>query len=218
MNFDDEFNGTSLDTSKWSPSWFGGGTMNNVSTSPANVTESNGVLSLTLSSPTVGALVDTNPSDAAHPGFTFTYGFVEARIWFPGSGQTIDNWPAFWTDGQNWPNDGEIDIAEGLGSMTGNYHNSAGTWNSPEPDTNISTGGSWHVYGVDWEPGSITWYIDGQVVHTLTSATTSITSSPQYIIFNVGAGHTPAVGTTMMVDWVREWSKVERRPLRRPGR
>ncbi|HCU94302.1 MAG TPA: hypothetical protein DHU96_16925 [Actinobacteria bacterium] len=41
--------------------------------------------------------------------FQFTYGFMEARIWLPGRGRII-NWPAFWADGQNWPQDGEIDV------------------------------------------------------------------------------------------------------------
>ena len=63
--FDDEFNGTALDTSKWSSSWFGGGVMNNTSTSPANVSVANGILTLTLSSTSVGALVSTNPTGGA---------------------------------------------------------------------------------------------------------------------------------------------------------
>ncbi|HLI15346.1 MAG TPA: alkaline phosphatase family protein [Acidimicrobiales bacterium] len=203
--FDDEFNGSSLDTSKWAPDWFGnGGSMNNVGTYSSNVSVANGVLSLKLASPSSGALVSTNPNGGASPGFQFTYGYAEARIWFPGSGSTIDNWPAFWTDGQNWPADGEIDIAEGLGTLTSNYHNSSGAFNSNTIPGTWSAG--WHTYGVDWEPGSITVYWDGKVVRTLTSATTSITSSPQYLVLNMGAGQGPTVtGASMLVDYVRVW-------------
>ena len=52
--------------------------------------------------------------------FSFTYGFIEARVWLPGvpgSPGEVANWPGVWADGQNWPEDGEIDIAEGIGGQ-----------------------------------------------------------------------------------------------------
>ena len=49
-------------------------------------------------------------------GFQFTYGVVEALVYIPPSASSaIANWPAVWTDGQDWPADGEDDILEGLG-------------------------------------------------------------------------------------------------------
>ena len=194
--FDDEFNGTALDTTKWSSSWFGGGVMNNTSTSPANVRVANGVLTLTLSSTSVGALVSTNPTGGANPGFQFTYGYAEARILFPGSGSTCNDWPAFWTDGQSWPQDGEIDIAEGLGTLTSNYHSNAGANNS-----NTIAGswcGSWHTYGVDREPGVNTIYWDGTPIRSYAS---NDGGSPQYLILNVGSGEgADAPGTSVQIN------------------
>ena len=200
--FDDEFNGSSLDTTKWSTSWFNGGTMNNTSTSPANVAVSGGNLILTLSSASVGALVSTNPGGGASTGFQFTYGYTEARILFSGSGSTCNDWPAFWTDGQSWPADGEIDIAEGLGTLTSNYHSNAGANNS-----NTIPGswcGSWHTYGVDREPGTNTIYWDGQPIRSYPS---NDGGSPHFIILNVGSGQgTDVPGSTMQVDYVRAWT------------
>ena len=54
---------------------------------------------------------------------------MHTRIYFPGDGTTIYNWPAWWTTGLAWPGNGENDIAEGLGTMTVNYHSSAGASN-----------------------------------------------------------------------------------------
>ena len=200
--FDDEFNGSSLDTTNWSTSWFGGGNMNNTSTSPANVSVANGVLTLTLSSTNTGALVSTNPSGGAGTGFQFTYGYAEARVLFAGSGSTCNDWPAFWTGGQSWPQDGEIDIAEGLGTLTSNYHSNAGASNS-----NTVPGswcGTWHTYGVDREPGVNTIYWDGQVIRSYAS---NDGGSPQYLILNIGSGEGPsAAGDVMQVDYVRVWS------------
>jgi hypothetical protein len=200
--FDDEFNGSSLDTTKWSTSWFNGGQMNNTSTSPANVAVAGGNLILTLSSATVGALVSTNPGGGASTGFQFTYGYTEARILFSGSSSTCNDWPAFWTDGQSWPQDGEIDIAEGLGTLTSNYHSNAGASNS-----NTVPGswcGSWHTYGVDREPGINTIYWDGQIIR---SYATDDNGAPQYLIFNIGSGEGSYVaGDTLQVDYVHVWT------------
>ncbi len=199
LAFDDEFNGSSLDSSKWASSWFGGGNMNNVSTSPSNVSVANGALTLTLSSSSSGALVSTNPSGGASPGFQFTYGVVEARIWLAGSGGTVADWPAFWTDGQSWPSNGEADIVEGLGSATSNYHSNNGTNNS---GTIAGTwAGGWHTYTLDREPGKNTIYWDGKIVR---SYQTYDNGAPQYIILNIGSGST--IGATMQVDYVRAWT------------
>lgn len=205
--FDDEFNGSSLDTSVWSPDWFGRtGNMNNVTTSPSNVSVSGGDLNLTLSSSGVGALVSSNPAGGASKGVQFATGYyAEARIYFPGSGSRIYNWPAFWTDGQHWPADGEIDIAEGLGQLTSNYHSPLGSNNGPFEGSGWADG--WHTYGVDREPGKNTIYWDGKVIRTYS---TDDSGAPEYLILNVGCASRCVTGpaSEVKVDYVRVWSNA----------
>jgi hypothetical protein len=206
LAFEDTFDGTALDLNKWSSSWFNGGTMNKVKTSPANVAVTDGNLVLTLSDSATGALVSTNPKGGAKTGYQFTTGYVEARIWFPGNGtaNSCYNWPAWWTDGQSWPGNGEHDIAEVLGGqMTVNYHSASGAHNQGAVPGVWNNG--WHVYGL-WRKGSTAEvYYDGKLVK---SYPTDDGNAPQYLILNVGNGGSPNVygaASQVRVDYVRAW-------------
>lgn len=203
--FEDNFNGTSLDTTRWASSWFGGSTMNDVATSSANVSVSGGNLILRLPSNSSGALVSTNHDEGLQNPFSFTYGYAEARIYFPGSGATIYNWPAWWTNGQVWPGNGENDIAEGLGTMTVNYHSSSGAHNQG------TVPGVWanafHTYALHRKPGSCDVYYDGALVK---SYATNDGGAPHYLILNIGRawGSNERYGSeyAMLVDYVRVWT------------
>jgi len=221
--FHDEFNGTSLDLTKWRPNW-NGDTDTAISPpvnrsesacyDPQQVAESNGELDLTaiagsctasngITYPYRSGLIESNGK------YSFTYGYAEARIWAPaGTG----SWPAFWSDGQNWPQDGEIDILEAYGTDTSTFHYYY-PGGSPGGDTVVpgATAG-WHTYAVDWEPGMITWYYDGRQVWQLTNAGlaggSAIASTPQYLILNLGLDSPQAaVPVTMRVDYVRVWQR-----------
>jgi hypothetical protein len=199
--FQDYF--ASLDTTKWAPDWFGpNNVQNNVACNPANVSVFGGVAALKLSSHTAGALMSTNPNGGANPGFQFSYGYAEAKISFPGRGSTIYNWPAFWTNGQNWATDGEIDVAEGLGTLTSNYHSAAGADNSgPVPG---NWGGTWHTYGVNRQPGKNDIYWDGQLVR---SYATYDAGSPHYLVLNNGrASGRAVIGATVRAQYVCVWA------------
>ncbi|MEV8041383.1 glycoside hydrolase family 16 protein [Arthrobacter sp. NPDC080082] len=206
LAFNDDFNGAGLDTNKWAACWFapGCGTMNKVSTSPANVSVSNGNLVLNLASATSGALVSSNPRGGAGTGYQFTTGYVEARIKFPGNANGLYNWPAFWSTGQSWPATGENDIAEVLkAKMTVNYHSTSGAQNQG------GVGGNWaneyHTFGLHRMASSSDVYFDGVKVK---SYPTNDGNAPQYLVLNVGASSTnPAYGpaSQVLVDYVRAW-------------
>lgn len=216
---DSEFNGTSLPPD-WRTGWFGNGVTGAVNQneldcySPNNVTfPGDGTMHLTVSAqpatcggttqPDTAALVNTNPDDGrSGPGFQYTYGVLEARIYLPGDNGRIANWPSFWATGQSWPTTGEDDLMEGLiGSAFWSFHDSQGLRNGRVPHI----GPGWHTIASDWEPGSLTYYYDGVEVASLT---TGITSSPMYLILG-NSVHSGEAGVTepdtMQVQYVRVW-------------
>lgn len=110
--------------------------------------------------------------------FAKKYGKFEARMKLP-EGQGF--WPAFWMMPENdvygsWPTSGEIDIMESSGRDTKEiggtvhfgevYPNNTYTEEKYHfPEGEDTTG--YHTYGIEWEPGEIRWYVDGQLYHKL---------------------------------------------------
>ncbi len=105
--------------------------------------------------------------------FSQKYGRFEAQIKNP-SGP--DAWPAFWLLGDNfstvgWPNCGEIDVMEEMGSLESKIHGSihgpgysgrhALSSSYVLPSGNFHD--SFHVFALEWEPGVLRFYVDGQL-------------------------------------------------------
>ena len=93
---------------------------------------------------------------------------------------------------------------EGLsGQACWHFHDARG---APGSCSSATFTGGWHTFGADWEPGSVTYYYDGAAVGTITSG---ITSSPMYVILNLGTDHSNSgplqAPATMRVDYVRVW-------------
>lgn len=218
LAFQDEFSGTSLDLTKWDPNWLAWDATKitqpvNTSTEPVcydpqQVTVGDGLLNLDLEKRPCTA---ANGVTYTHAGgmiqsiryFNYTYGYAEAYINLPPgtTGQTPTNWAAFWTDGQNWPADGEDDIMETLsGSVCFTYHYSGGQLGSTCP---ALTAG-WHRFASYWQPGSVTYFYDGIKVGTYNVNI----SSPHYLILNLSLanwGTANSVPANMQVDYVRVW-------------
>jgi beta-glucanase (GH16 family) len=228
--FDDEFNGTGLDTSKWSTGWLASGITGPVNSwekecyDPAQVTESGGALNLSLITKTescgtadpeyASGLVNTSGK------FSYTYGFLQARVWLPaktGDPSQVADWPAVWTDGQNWPADGEDDVMEGINGRACAHFHSAVSPGGVAPADGTSTvavksgcakeilTGGWHTFGANWEPGSVTYYYDGKDIGSVTSG---VTSAPMFLILDYAAGPPYQSPSTMKVDYVRVWQKA----------
>ena len=114
----------------------------------------------------------------------------------------------------------EIDIMEFLGHETGivygthHYYTfdgqkktSSGTLRSQTDFTK-----DFHIYALEWEPDSIRWYIDGQLIHVCTDG---IPHTPHYLIINTAVGGSwpgNPDSTTVFpqyhdIDYVRIYSK-----------
>lgn len=181
LTFDDEFNGDRIDLSKWnviSRILYSNGASN--AYNPAMVSVGNGYLRLDLDAvPYLGKPYSGGEIDSRGK-FNQKYGYFEARMKLPrGSGLHSSWW--LWPLSDRWPP--EIDIIETKGSrpttayMTVHWSESGVVRAYPEQmdfsGDHYSEGvfeGSdltedFHVFGVEWKPESIVWYIDGVERH-----------------------------------------------------
>ena len=169
---------------------------------------------------------------------TFTYGRFEVRAKVPNGQGYL---PAFWlmANDENvygqWPRCGEIDCMEVMGQDTnklygtihyGNPHaESQGTYTIKDGKESFSDG--FHTFTCDWEPGKITWYVDGIKYHeesnwhSTTEGQGTLTypapfDQPFYIILNLAVGgswvgnpneETSFVDNPFVVDYVRVYQK-----------
>ena len=212
--FSDDFDGTSLDTDKWTTCYWwrdaSGGctivTSNELQWyQPDDVLVADGVLKLQAQERTAttgdgkvyeytSGMVSTGrdfEDDPSPDRFAFQYGYAEIRARIPkGTGLR----PAFWivAADQEWPP--EIDVV----SFTGDQRNRAkfGVM-FINPDT--SNGGrwhewigpdfsrGWHTFAVDWQPAGISWYVDGIKRWSFTDPA-RIPSEPMYLLIEFAVG------------------------------
>jgi beta-glucanase (GH16 family) len=222
--FSDEFDGSSLDRSKWRANRYGGDTVDKpfnekdeaAAFDPQNVTVQDGLLVFTLAA---------RPSTAGGRGYPLTSGtistqgtfdlqdgdYAEARVYVP-EGDGL--WPAFWAVSEDsWPP--EIDGFEFFDTTKQsrprfNYHFRDGKQSGPKAygRTDVDYRRNWHTYGWLRSRGVVTPYLDGVAYPEV--AARGVGSRPYFIILNLSVmkGHQPAVGpgpSEMKVDWVRAW-------------
>ena len=241
LTFDDEFNSLSLWSGSsgtwqpaysWSPNGFADSTMTSWLANPgygptsqpdANpYSAQNGVLGIAFK-PTPA---DVNPSDVGgrsfisgqlttKQSFAQEYGYFEMRAELPAAAGLNS---AFWLLPSNgsWPP--ELDVEEVLGNdpttlvMTAHSSNGSGGDNAtPQWATIPNASQGYHVYAVDWEANTVTWYFDGKQMAQV--ATPSDWHQPMYMLLDTLSGTpgswmgapNPGETAAMKIDYVRAY-------------
>ena len=156
------------------------------------------------------------------------YGYIEASIKLPKGKGT---WPAFWMMPVNytsWPADGEIDIMEEVGydpnvvvsTIHCNKYNNTGTAIESARKTVGTAQSDFHVYGMEWTPDYMTFYVDGEKLLTYNNDGSGKDAWPFdaafYPILNLAWGgvwggqqglDASCLPATMEVDYVRVFQK-----------
>ncbi len=137
----------------------------------------------------------------------WTYGRFEARMKLPGGRGT---WSAFWllhsTDGYSdggWPDNGEIDIVEHVGSSPDevfstihtNKYNGLVCCGDRTVTTPVSDAVSaFHLYAVEWSPDKLEFFVDDVSHYTYSNEGVGATSwpfdQPFHILLNLAIGGT----------------------------
>jgi beta-glucanase (GH16 family) len=222
MIFDSEFSGSTLSESQWStgawatPGIGGGydGELEQDCYDPSRVSMAGGTLEIsaiakeeTCSSPPWSAVSQPYTTGAVTTDgkFSFTFGYMEARIWLPGPIAVAD-WPAFWAVGaRDTSVDGEIDVVEGLGGQAcATFHNASGAEGPTCPSGTFTAG--WNTFAANWEPGSITYYYNGRQIAQYSSR---ISTTPMFLVLDLALSSSitspDTLPATMLVDYVRVW-------------
>lgn len=170
--------------------------------------------------------------------WTQRYGYIEARL-KPPTARGL--WPAFWlmpdrgaesgldvwqrrSTGSKHGQGMEIDIFEHLTEWGSGRNNIAAHWggygaNHKQWGSNHvyygPTSDGWHVFGVLWEPGKLTWYIDG--IKKGEWENEEIGNVPAYVILCVQMGSwatndvdEASLPDYFQIDYIRAWQLAER--------
>ena len=253
LSWSDEFDGSEVDLSKWSyqngtgAEYGVAGWGNNEQQyyTDENIEVKDGKLVITATEGTHGMPYNsgrlwTMSEDKVTPKFSQTYGRFEAKMSLP-TGNGI--WPAFWmlpagTVYGGWPLSGELDIMEARGRLINTV---CGTLHYGQAwPNNVYSGAdyyfdegedytTYHIYAVEWEPGEIRWYVDGELYQTQNSWYSTDSDNPDsfsypapfnqefYIILNLAVGgtfdenrnpDTSDIPAEMCVDYVRVYTST----------
>ena len=206
--FEDDF---STDLSKWNI-WTGGAFNNELQFyQAANLQLVSGNLVITAKKETVTGV--TTPFDATPKTFSYTSGRIECKTNISASSVTpkvrivariklppgYGMWPAYWSYGDPWPTQGEIDYLEAKGQepfkyQTNYFYGRAANRNLVKNQvgfitSTVSLTDCYHVYEMIWSQNSLTSIFDGNVVETKTgSYVPNLFGKTERVVLNLAVG------------------------------
>jgi autotransporter-associated beta strand protein len=228
--FADEFNGTSLDTRKWTTQFPWGGVHNSDSYAIAsNLSVSGGHLTQTAKRESCNGYDFSSAAiSTGYDKFTFTYGYAEARVKLP---TKLGSWPAFWGLYTGWPP--ESDIMEFPCFTSGEtyedyniaYHYTNSSGNPAAYGSGLTNPGSagnltyeYHTFGMEWTSGDIKYYFDGNWMCQVYDDSAIAQMGYMYLLLDYSVGGwagkpstsqwASGASDTFQVDWVRVWQQT----------
>lgn len=230
--WNDDFEGTAIDTSKWTFETGATGWGNNeweyYTARTENAYVQDGILHIRANKESYEGASYTSARLITKGKFSFTYGTIEARIALP-LGKGI--WPAFWMLGENigdvnWPACGEIDIIEAVNNENIVYgtnhwayegqHAEYGNKTSDYYGTSIALDiTQFHTYRLTWDEKVIAMYVDDFKYHEISiensAGGTDAFHKPFFLLLNIAvAGNWPGFEVDdaqfpneMLVDYIR---------------
>lgn len=211
--FEDNFDGNSLDLSKWNPTYNWGHTHNHRAyCDEANVIVRDGKLMLkgeAKKHPNAPATAKFDGKDIpvdytsaaidTRGHFEVKYGYIEGRFKAPRQAGT---WPAFWTLQDGWPP--EIDILEIPASRKQHHyylHYTNPSWYAEHgsawdheasfgghKDDDVDRSADFHTYAVEWDEANLNFYFDDKKFASYSRPTEIRQLDAQYIIVNLAIG------------------------------
>ena len=233
--FEDDFNGSELDETKWTKvigTWIA--TQNNLNVyREQNTTIEDSCLVFTAKKENYANKTWTSGAVTGQLKQNILYGRIEAKIKFP---NLVGAFAAFWMVGSNfwkefvddqsnpinhgviWPKCGEIDIDE---TIPGNASIAqANLWSYSGSSMGGGSSGTlvsslWHIYACEWTPDYIAMFVDDVEYKRWTFSDYSSDAVqayhlPFYILLNLAigtSGGTPSESTTEMKMYV-DWVRV----------
>ncbi|MEU9040148.1 MULTISPECIES: glycoside hydrolase family 16 protein [unclassified Kitasatospora] len=229
--FNDAFDGDRLDPANWTTcyDWNQDGCTNAGNHElewyrPQQVTVGGGSLALTAkrstttgsdgkSYPWTSGMVSTGrDSWNGQPRHTFTHGYFAAAVRIP---PEAGMFPAFWLLPASRTTPPELDVAEFISTtqyvqMTLHHAGPNGEdldqWERYGPE-DFAAG--YHVFALDWESNSLTWYVDGVQRYQVTDPD-KVPDVPMELLLNLAVGYPSSppqevTSARMTVDWVQVW-------------
>lgn len=174
----DEFEGDSLDTSKWTYKTNSGNYNNELQYyTDRNVTVSDGIMSINAFLESDSGYDYTSARIRTQGKGDWTYGIFEIKAKLP---KGVGTWPAIWMKPSidrygGWPNSGEIDIMEHVGfdlnEINGGSHSESFNWTlgtQKKDVTNLyqDVTDVFHIYKLEWLPDKLIYYVDDVAFYT----------------------------------------------------